>query len=556
MVGLDLFLDGAPQIKLVKTVFTHEHLPKPRIAELGVDGGFRWTKGVQALTELLLRYAAWGHGTEPDPDAESPALQGCRPSAAASLNDALSQIPAWLEEMFGPDHPGTFLHHVVEWKNRDFKTTKGAPVVIAINRRKLAPDSIRVFQGKERVDDPARLKALADTIHSQRDTWHSDTAPGANPTTAMGVSFTRQFQLGDENCMIELRIDGDFDSFTVDKRTQVLEAVRKALGLPTEIALRGQRRGSVILKLELPVDAADRLLGLVKEGALADYRVTDAWPDDPTGGSAAIRPPRRPSPPAPPGILAGVANQDPLALEELAYLVRAAVSHWFGTVAKRDFDFEREIFDEVFQSVCLMYMTNLRPSQAMTGAGFPATRVIPKWNANLECMDFLEIAYSSITKALAERTETRCTHDSDGGDRLWPAPVDPLPARRGANARQEADSQSLADLGAGVANPSPMIAVFHRDPFEELNALVKQAMRLLRPDLNRETFRLLTELIELGRHPHDIALQFRISVDSVLASVHHALELMHEEYGQLINVWAWWDRMRERWADKVIWLSH
>jgi hypothetical protein len=470
--------------------------------------GFRWSKGVQALTILLLRHAAWGRRCERDQCAEPPALEGVRQTPAATLNDALSQIPAWMEEIFGQDPPLTHLHYLVSWKNRDFKTIQGGPVKIAVNPSKLRPTDIRVWKGGQLIEDPARLYELAEAIYRQR--WTPEAAPDANLNSVSGVSEEKEVRVLTKylgKCRVEIRIDADFDSYSDEEKASLLEELRKELRLPPdEIRVKGRRRGSVILKLELPAEAAGRLIALAQEGAFSQYRVTDAWPDDPACGAAAPETPKRPSPSPTTGIVAGVVNKDPFALEELAFLLHAIVLAWIRQ-AKVSLEHERKLFEAIFTLICDELVTRGRKRMPTNGTN-----------------DLLGLAYIATITVIAR--------DPSLGFRIHGLSLPSGKLR----------SEPMPSIVIGQAS-------IRWDPLAGLDALVKQALRLLRPEINRETYDLVRQLVHLGKHPRDIAEESRISIDSILESAHRVFTLMDEEYGELIDVWAWWSRIRHRWSN-------
>jgi hypothetical protein len=75
---------------------------------------------------------------------------------------------------------------------------------------------------------------------------------------------------------IELVIEGDFNSFTLDRQKIVLEDIEKVLRLSSNVRVIGKRPGSVRLELQLPPEEAEKLLWAVQTGALSELGVVRA----------------------------------------------------------------------------------------------------------------------------------------------------------------------------------------------------------------------------------------------------------------------------------------
>jgi anti-anti-sigma regulatory factor len=86
---------------------------------------------------------------------------------------------------------------------------------------------------------------------------------------------------------VELRINQPFEEFTDNDQEQLLIAMKAILHLSGEIKVLGKRRGSVILRLKVDSEDAERLLDAVKMQRLIDLGVTHA---EIAGDSDAILP--------------------------------------------------------------------------------------------------------------------------------------------------------------------------------------------------------------------------------------------------------------------------
>ncbi len=75
---------------------------------------------------------------------------------------------------------------------------------------------------------------------------------------------------------IELKIDSNFDDFTLEEQKKVLNAIRELLGLDRSLKITRIRKGSIYISIDLEPDEAQRLLAKVKSGALLEFKVIDA----------------------------------------------------------------------------------------------------------------------------------------------------------------------------------------------------------------------------------------------------------------------------------------
>ena len=167
---LGLWFTGEPELRLIKTEFTHRLLGGAtlRAGVLDRKRSFSWSKGVRATSALLLRWAAWGLQLKSSPRAKMPILGGVRHSPAATLNDLLTRDPTWVSDVFGRGAEGRcLLDEMVTRINRDFKKVKDGPVTVALKPRLLPPDCIEVWVGGVAVTDANQLRRMAAEIERQ-----------------------------------------------------------------------------------------------------------------------------------------------------------------------------------------------------------------------------------------------------------------------------------------------------------------------------------------------------------------------------------------------------
>ena len=80
---------------------------------------------------------------------------------------------------------------------------------------------------------------------------------------------------------IELRIDRDFASYDDQEQRQLLAAIGELLRIPGgAVRVLSRRRGSVLLKLSLPADAAERLHWAIEAGELRQFGVVESQLSD------------------------------------------------------------------------------------------------------------------------------------------------------------------------------------------------------------------------------------------------------------------------------------
>ncbi|VTR95095.1 unnamed protein product [Gemmata massiliana] len=278
MTELTLTFTRSPRAELLETRFEHPRLDRKVVARLGAyDQSFKWTAGVQALSTLLLQTAAW-HRRSQLVREEPPCLEGRRPSAAASLNDALTSRPQRTCDMFGEIGGRPFLGHLIKRWNADFNTSPNAPVRLWLEPAELPPARIRVCIDNDPLEDPEKLWTLAEDVERQwrgkaKGVAQSITVPPV-PDHPAGV----RLNVSANRVLIELVLDRPFESFGPDDEEELLRAIRVLLRTSRELPVRGKRPGSVILTLELSREEARELAAAVARGALANFGATAVRP--------------------------------------------------------------------------------------------------------------------------------------------------------------------------------------------------------------------------------------------------------------------------------------
>ena len=168
-----LVLSSGPEPELIETEVDHETgRDSLKRAVRGLEegaypqgyGSFIWTRGVRALSVLLLRWAAWGRYTEDGAQTSPPRIKGKRGSLAARINDAVTKKPKWLSEVFGSDSTGNPQVDFIKRTNPDFNRGKNTQVEISIDHKRLPPLSVQVNVEDREVDDPEEITALANEI--------------------------------------------------------------------------------------------------------------------------------------------------------------------------------------------------------------------------------------------------------------------------------------------------------------------------------------------------------------------------------------------------------
>jgi hypothetical protein len=157
------FESGVSTIELTKTRFCHPLLPEEQIAVRGKvagailrSGAFQWTKGVQALAQLML--AALSKRSKREAD-----LNGVRGSFAAALDEAVHKSSLWLLDLFGMDEHGVPLAKRVLLRSNPGLRRPG-PVSLSLNRSFIPLSGIRVYLNGMRLDAREDLLHLAHRI--------------------------------------------------------------------------------------------------------------------------------------------------------------------------------------------------------------------------------------------------------------------------------------------------------------------------------------------------------------------------------------------------------
>lgn len=165
---LKLWFANMEPVRLVRTEFRHSRLSVAvKKARRGSErGNIKWTRGVQAICALLLRWAAWGARRREDNAARMPVLEGGKSSPASTLSYALGKEELyWVADLFGRNRKGErLLGELLVIRNRDFSAVKSEPISLAFDERLLPPDCIKVWVDGAPVSAAEKLAALAETI--------------------------------------------------------------------------------------------------------------------------------------------------------------------------------------------------------------------------------------------------------------------------------------------------------------------------------------------------------------------------------------------------------
>jgi hypothetical protein len=132
--------------QLVFTRFSHPRLDSAAICTRGKNssalrnaGCFQWTRAVQSLCLILLRYKL-SNGQTDDYFVE----YGYEGSYASSLDLAISRCPRWIGDMFGRSRRRTpFARQLFLRTNSELRLP--GPVYIGVDSILLPSDSIQVF---------------------------------------------------------------------------------------------------------------------------------------------------------------------------------------------------------------------------------------------------------------------------------------------------------------------------------------------------------------------------------------------------------------------------
>jgi hypothetical protein len=119
-------------------------------------GTFQWSLAVQALSIMVLRYAAASVTGE----LQDSALEGEKGSLASSLDYAISKQPVWILDMFGVLPSGEpRIKRLIKRVNPERK--RPGPVRLSVNTTVLPPKNIEVYVENHRIVDSEELKDIA-----------------------------------------------------------------------------------------------------------------------------------------------------------------------------------------------------------------------------------------------------------------------------------------------------------------------------------------------------------------------------------------------------------
>jgi tetratricopeptide (TPR) repeat protein len=129
---------------------------------------FRWTRALQAMIVVLLRWAAWGR-QKSSLHETVPSVEGHRGSMAASIDAALSKnVSSWIDSLFGStDEDRPVLELLIDRSNREFKNHPDQPVVLSLNTHQLSPQNIHLFFNEKKLKTPSEMLALAEQLTNE-----------------------------------------------------------------------------------------------------------------------------------------------------------------------------------------------------------------------------------------------------------------------------------------------------------------------------------------------------------------------------------------------------
>ena len=183
---LTLWFEGKTQPALVRSCFRRQHGTGQETncvrgkdgSAFGGWGSFQWTAGVQALSWLLVRGAAWQHLDDHAAASSHPTIAGVRGSLAASLDYALTKHPLWLGEMLGVDVHGTPLACRLVTRNNSH-TKRNGPVTLGLRHSFLRQTELQVFLDNQLLTSATSLRTLGEQLGRDR----KETLPSAQPHT-------------------------------------------------------------------------------------------------------------------------------------------------------------------------------------------------------------------------------------------------------------------------------------------------------------------------------------------------------------------------------------
>lgn len=158
---------GDPQMELVESCFSHPRIGDERRCIRGKRSGayrgystFQWTKGVQALSLLLIEAAIRGHIA-----SSGPLLAGQTGSPASCLDYAIDKQTVWLMEMFGWTDSGDGFARRLFVRSNAGQRMPG-PVAISLNHNYLASEDIKIFANYEAQVSLQQLSRLRESLRA------------------------------------------------------------------------------------------------------------------------------------------------------------------------------------------------------------------------------------------------------------------------------------------------------------------------------------------------------------------------------------------------------
>ena len=120
-------------------------------------GTFQWTRAVQALSLLVVRYVLFSNGC--DLGVNGHLLTGGKRTFAAALDRAIRRDSHWLSDMFGRNSRNIAMARYLFIRSNSGMKRPG-PVSVAINDKVLPLYSIKIYLNGEEVSDLGTLRGL------------------------------------------------------------------------------------------------------------------------------------------------------------------------------------------------------------------------------------------------------------------------------------------------------------------------------------------------------------------------------------------------------------
>lgn len=118
-------------------------------------GSFQWSKGTQALCQLVLKHKLSSEGVS--------YLSGVRGSFAAALDNALQKRSVWLMDMFGTDSNGNALAaRFIHRSNPGLR--RPGPVYLSLLASAIPPEVITVYSNDIKLKTHAEIRGLVTLI--------------------------------------------------------------------------------------------------------------------------------------------------------------------------------------------------------------------------------------------------------------------------------------------------------------------------------------------------------------------------------------------------------